>query len=124
MEVHRQGLNPHHGKYLNCHSDNTKSLNHSAMRELQKFLFFFISSELLFYLTKVYLIYKVVPISAVQHSNSVLHMYKLFFYITSWSISRNGYSSLCYTVGPRLFFVLFLCFVFLGPYPWIWKFPG
>ena len=38
--------------------------------------------------------YNAVPISVIQQSDPVLHIYTLFFQTT-----KTGYSSLCYTVG-------------------------
>ena len=61
------------------------------------------SAFLLFCLIKVCLIYNVVPVSAVQQSDPVIHIYILFFlcYLPSWSIPRDWVSSLCYTAGPH-----------------------
>ena len=48
------------------------------------------------------MIYNVVPISAVQQSDSVIHIYTFFFNILfHYGLSQDiVYSSLCYTLGP------------------------
>ena len=49
------------------------------------------------------MICSVVSISAVQHSDPVIHIYTSFFlhYLPSWSIPKTGYSSLCSSVRPH-----------------------
>ena len=51
---------------------------------------------------EVQLTYSVVPISAVQHGDSVTHIYTVFFNILFHrGLSQDSeYSSLCYTLGP------------------------
>ena len=46
---------------------------------------------LLFFKNKVWLIYNVGPISAIQQNDPVIHIYTFFFsiYLPSWSISRD-----------------------------------
>ena len=55
-----------------------------------------------FFLIEVYLIYNVMPISAVQQSDSVTDIYTFFlkYSFPLWFTQEIGYSSLCYTVGP------------------------
>ena len=59
----------------------------------------------LIYFTEVQLIHNVVLISAVQQSDSVIHIYiyiyTFFFIFFSIGLSQDiRYSSLCYAVGP------------------------
>ena len=51
------------------------------------------------------MIYHVGLISAVQQSDSVIHIYILFHYSLSWGIE---YSSLCYTVGLGCLLILYI----------------
>ena len=47
------------------------------------------------------MIYNVVLISAIQQSESVIHIYTFFFIFFSVMVSQDTeYSSLCSTVGP------------------------
>ena len=61
-----------------------------------------ISLVCLLFFIEVQLIYSVVLISAVQQSDSVIHIYTFFFNILfHYGLSQEiGYSSLCYTVAP------------------------
>ena len=53
------------------------------------------------YFFEVQLIYNVVLISAVQQSDSVVHIYILFHILFHYGLSQDiGYSPLCCTVGP------------------------
>ena len=53
------------------------------------------------YFTEVQLIYNVVLISAVQRSDSVIHIYIVFHILFHYGLSQDiEHSSLCYTVGP------------------------
>ena len=51
---------------------------------------------------EIQFIYNIMPVSAVQQSDSVIHIYTLFFYILfHYGLSQDiKYSSLCYTLGP------------------------
>ena len=51
---------------------------------------------------EVWLVYKVVPISAVQQSDSVIHIYMFFLKILFHMVysQKIGCSSLCYAVRP------------------------
>ena len=55
----------------------------------------------MYFFIYVKLIYNVVPISAIQQTDSVLHIYTFFFNtLFHHGLSQEiGYSSLCYTVG-------------------------
>ena len=60
----------------------------------------------------VQLTYTVVLISAIQQSDSVLHMYihSFFYILLHYGLSQNiEYSSLCFTVGPCYLFTPSLC---------------
>ena len=78
-------------------ANGLSSLEKSLLKSFARFLFFCV-----FFLTEVQLIYTVVPISAIQQSDSVLHIYTFFLNILfHYGLSQEtGYSSLCYTVGP------------------------
>ena len=76
-------------------------MNHHLL--VFKLFFFFFS---IFYLNfiEVRLIYKVVIMSAVQQSDSVVHIHTsiLFQILFPHRLSHNtGYSPLCYTAGPH-----------------------
>ena len=65
-------------------------------------LFVFFKNVYLLFLTEVQLIYNVVLITAVQQSDSVIHIhsfFKIFFSIIVQHRILNEYSFLCYTVG-------------------------
>ena len=72
-------------------------LNHCATREALNLFFI-----------EVQLIYNVVLISAVQQSDSVIHIHTFFFNIVfHYGLSQGiGYSSLCYTVEPGCLSIL------------------
>ena len=55
----------------------------------------------MYFFIEVQLIYNVVPVSAIQQTDPVLHIYTFFFNILfHHGLSQEtGYSSLCYTVG-------------------------
>ena len=63
--------------------------------------------KLSIFLTEVELIYTVVLISAVQQSDSVIHMYILFFMFFS-IMNIVEYSSLCYILGPYCQFSIYI----------------
>ena len=56
------------------------------------------------------LIYNIVLISAIQQSDSVIHVYTFFSKIIfHYGLSQNTeYSSLCYTVGPCCLSILYI----------------
>ena len=66
------------------------------------------------------MIYNVVLISALQQSNSVVHVYILFHFLLFYGFSQAiEYSSLCYRIGPCclwwsfiLFLLVFICLFF------------
>ena len=61
------------------------------------------------YFIEVQLIFNVVLISAVQQSDSVLHIYILFHILSHYGLSQDTeYSSLCYTVGPCCLSILYI----------------
>ena len=71
------------------------------------------SHSFFFYIIDVYLIYKVVLVSGVQQSNSVIQIYIKYIYSFSdsfyYRLSQNiEYSSLCYIVGPCCFPILYV----------------
>ena len=59
---------------------------------------------------EVELIYNVVPVSPVQHSDSVIHIQTFFFHILfHYGLSQDiEYSSLCYTAGPCCLSILYI----------------
>ena len=72
-----------------------------------------LKSEPLFYLFKIYfieveLIYNVVLTSAVQQSDSVIHLYTSFYILFHGGLSQDiGCSSLCSTAGPCCLSILY-----------------
>ena len=60
-------------------------------------------------LIKIELIYNVVLVSAVQQSDSVIHIHKFFNILFHYGLPQNiEYSSLCYTVGPCCLYILYI----------------
>ena len=56
---------------------------------------------------EVWLIYSVLLVSGIQHSNSVIHLCILFQILFPYRLLQNTeYSSLCYTVGPFWLYIL------------------
>ena len=56
---------------------------------------------------EVWLIYSVLLVSGIQHSNSVIHLCILFQILFPYRLLQNTeYSSLCYTVGPFWIYIL------------------
>ena len=63
------------------------------------------------FIIEVQLICSVVPVSAVEHSDSVIHIYTLIFNIFFSIIvchKDTEYRSLCYTVGPCCLSILYI----------------
>ena len=55
-----------------------------------------------------WLIYSVLLISAIQQSDSVIHMYILFYALFHYDLLQDiEYCSLCYKVGPCFLFPLY-----------------
>ena len=80
------------------------------------FLIFFLLHCLLIlyfliYFIEVWLIYSVLLLSVVKHSDSVIHIYiSILFHIPFCYglLHDTEYSSLCYTVGPCYLFILYI----------------
>ena len=72
---------------------------HKKQNNLHRVIFFI----------EVELIYNVVLISAVHHSDSVIYIYILFYILFHCGLSQDiGYSSLCSTVGPCCLSILYV----------------
>ena len=59
-------------------------------------------------------VYNVVLVSAVQHNDSVIYVYILFYILFHYGLSQNiEYSFLCYTVGTCclsiLYIIVYIC---------------
>ena len=64
---------------------------------------------LFFFLIEVLLIYNVLLISAVRQSDSVIHIYIVFYIIFHYGLSQDiEFSFLCYTVGPCCLSILYI----------------
>ena len=58
---------------------------------------------------EVQLAYNVVLLSAVQQSDSVIHIYILFYILFHYGLSQDvEYSSLCSKVGPCCFSIFYI----------------
>ena len=74
-----------------------------------KKIYIFFKCLFLVYFIEAWLIYSVVLISAVQHSDSVIHICILFHILFHYGLSQDiEYSSLCHRVGPCCLSILYI----------------
>ena len=74
----------------------------------------------------IQLIYNVVLVSAVQHSDSFIHIYiyVLFYILFHYGLSQNTeYRSLSYRAGPCYLPILYTQFAYVNPKPPLHSFP-
>ena len=75
------------------------------------FFWLMLSSKCMFFFKKieVQLAYNAVLLSAVQQSDSVIHLHILFYILRHYGLSQDvEYSSLCSKVGPCCFSIFYI----------------